>query len=100
MPLFITGNKKAVGRPKGSKDYTWAKVSTWIDRLNAVWKDLTPNQQAHYSVELAKLLTSKLKALPGDPEDSKLNASEAMLMLKQAESIDVKLSDVKTEGRG
>jgi hypothetical protein len=88
---FVKGNK---GRPTGAKEHSWARVSHWIDKLNETWPKLTDNQRAHYSVELTKMLVSKLKSLPTNPEESKVNADEAMLLLK-----DMELRDVKTEAK-
>jgi len=83
MPKFEKGN---TGKPKGSKDHSWAKISHWIQKLESQWELLTPNQKAHYSVELTKLLVSKLKSLPNDPNQSKLNVNEALQLLKQVEN--------------
>lgn len=74
------------GNVSRGKEHSWARISFWMDRINKEWDKLTPNQRAHYSVELTKLLVSKLKALPGDPNDSSLNAQSAMDELKAIES--------------
>lgn len=79
---FKKGNK---GRPKGSKDKSYLKLGFWFTELKKDWAKLTPNQRAHYSVELMKLLTNKMKSLPSDPSDSKFNADEAILMLRDVE---------------
>jgi hypothetical protein len=78
---FIKGHH--IGRPRGSKDHTWAKVTTWFEELKLAWPDLTSNQKAHYSIELMKLLTSKLKQLPVDPQEAKLNVEDALQVLNQ-----------------
>lgn len=75
-----------LGKPKGTKDHSWAKISFWFEELKKDWSKLTPNQRSHYSIELMKMLTSKMKALPIDPNDSVFNAAEAMDTLKQIES--------------
>jgi hypothetical protein len=74
------------GNRKGSKDHSWAKISFWMDRINAEWDKLTPNQKTHYSVELTKLLVSKLKVLPGSASDSVSNAQDSMRLLKEIEA--------------
>lgn len=87
MPLFKPGNNQnPVGRPKGAKDHSWAKVGFWFNELKLSWPKLTDNQRAHYSVELMKMLTSKLKQLPITPEESALNIEEAMAELKRIEA--------------
>jgi hypothetical protein len=83
MPKFT---KETATNHKKGKDHSWARISFWIDRINAEWPHLTPNQKTHYSVELTKLLISKAKALPISPEESLLNAGEALSQLKQIES--------------
>jgi len=80
---FKEGNS---GKQKGTKDHSWARISFWMDKIYQEWDKLTPNQKTHYSVELAKLLISKAKALPISPEESLLNADEAMAALKKIES--------------
>jgi len=84
MARFNSGN---CGKPKGTKEHSWARVSYWIARLNAEWDKLTPNQRAHYSCELTKLLVSKLKSLPGTPNDSVLNADASLKSLHELEGI-------------
>jgi hypothetical protein len=84
MPKFVKGN---TGKPKGTKDLKWAKVSFWFDELKKDWPLLTSNQRANLSIEMMKLLTSKAKNLnPLDPTDSVINADEAMKLLNQIES--------------
>jgi hypothetical protein len=79
--------KAGPGRPRGSKDRSLIryKISYWLDKIEAEWADLTANQRANISLELTKILINKSKALPTDPNDSKLNVDEVMLMLRSAE---------------
>jgi len=84
MSKFVKGN---TGKPKGTKDLKWAKVSFWFDELKKDWPLLTSNQRANLSIEMMKLLTNKAKNLnPLDPTDSVINADEAMKLLNQIES--------------
>ena len=79
--------KKGIsGNVSRGKEHSWAKISFWMDKIAAEWDKLTPNQKTHYSVELAKLLINKAKALPISPEESLLNADEAMAQLNQIAS--------------
>lgn len=80
MPLFEKGN---TGKPKGSKDKSYLKLSFWFDEVKKDWSKLKPSQRAKLSIEMMKMLTNKLKALPVDPEESNINAEEALKMLEQ-----------------
>ena len=92
MSKFEKGHH--IGRPKGAKDKKWFKVTTWIYEIEKVWPELTANQKAHYSLELTKALLSKLKQLPTDSNESVLNATEAIEVLKQFDK-SIKSEDVK-----
>lgn len=94
MPQFKQGN---TGKPKGSKDHSWATISYWFEKLKAEWSHLTPNQRASYAVDLMKLLTNKAKVLPSDPSDSVLNADQAMSELKAIEASQSSLSPTKPQ---
>lgn len=89
-PYFKPDSRFKVGNTYGSKhrsvkDRTWFSVSYWHKKLEREWPKLTENQRAGYSVDLMKMLTSKLNSLPVDPLDSKLNASTALEMMKGLE---------------
>lgn len=88
---FKVGDSKA-GRRSGTKDKTWYSISYWHKKLEREWSLLKPNQRAHYSVELMKLLASKLNTLPVDMKDSISNASETLSLIKSLEQ----LTDSKT----
>lgn len=83
---FKVGNNLA-GRRSSSQDKTWYSISYWHKKLEREWSLLKPNQRAHYSVELIKLLASKLNTLPVDMKDSISNASETLSLIKSLESI-------------
>lgn len=91
MPKFREGNS---GKKRGTADHSWARISFWMERINKEWEHLTPNQRAHYSVELSKLLISKLKALPSDPNESVDNVDEALKTLRELET---KTADIKPD---
>jgi hypothetical protein len=86
-------NKPKGGRPKGSKDKKFLTLQFWYDRLETDWKKLKPAQRAKLSVQLMQMLTNKLKELPGSPQDSLLNANEALSRLKLLEQGVVKKSE-------
>lgn len=83
MPKFEKGN---AGKAKGTRDNRWASVSFWFGELKKDWVKLTPNQRANLSVELIRMLTAKMKAMPVSPEDSAMNVDEMMKELTQIEA--------------
>lgn len=83
MNEFKIGN---AGKQKGTLDHKWYSVMHWYNELRKDWDKLTPNQRASYSIELMKMLSAKMKSMPIDPDESKLNADEMMDQLKQIES--------------
>lgn len=102
MPKFVKGQSGNLkGKPKGTKDQSWAKVSFWFNELKKDWPLLNPNQRANLSIEMMKMLSSKAKNLnPLDPTDSVINAEEAMTMLNSfAPSSSIESKDVK-ESKG
>lgn len=89
--MFDISKIKSKGRPKGSKDRKFLTLQYWFDELCKDWKKLKPAQRAKLSVQLMQMLTNKLKALPGDPQDSVINANEALSRLKAIEQgLDIK----------
>jgi hypothetical protein len=64
---------------------SWYSIGYWHKKLEREWSKLQPNQRAHYSVELIKMLVSKLNQMPVDPHDSVLNANDALQMLRDLE---------------
>jgi hypothetical protein len=82
MAKFQVGNN---GKRLGSKHLAYYKIGYWLDKLHEELPNLTANQRANISVELIKLLVNKSKALPIDPNDSKLNATEALKLLQDVE---------------
>lgn len=88
---------KSISIKKASvQDKTWYSVTHWHKKLEREWSELKPNQRAHYSVELIKLLVSKLNTIPVDQKDSIDNASATLSMIKSLESISDKLSTTAT----
>lgn len=84
--MFEKGKtSKSPGRPKGSKDKSYLKLEYWYNELMKDWPKLRPAQRAKLSKELMQMLTNKMKALPGTPEQSVLNAKEAQQMLEGLE---------------
>lgn len=57
----------------------------WYDRLETDWKKLKPAQRAKLSVQLMQMITNKIKQLPSDPQESLMNANDALTQLKQLE---------------
>jgi hypothetical protein len=67
------------------REKTWSSVSYWHRKLERTWESLTENQKAHYSVELMKMLVGKLNNIPANPRESRINAEEAISVLKSLE---------------
>lgn len=95
-----------IGRPKGSKDQSWAKITYWFELLKTELNkkiDVTertrdgslirtyqtdavdPNKRAEIYLQAMKMLCSKAKQLPIDPTESKLNADRARIELQALE---------------
>lgn len=87
MPKFEPGNNRnPAGRPKGSKDLRQFSLTYWFNLLTQEYSKLKPSQRSKIALECWKVLVNKSKALPQDPEDSALNADEAMKTLRELES--------------
>ncbi len=78
--------KAGPGRPKGSKDKSYLKLTHWHDELKKDWGKLKPAQRAKLSVQIMQMLINKLKGLPVDPEESVSNTEDAMKMLRELEN--------------
>jgi hypothetical protein len=79
---FKVGNN---GKRLGSKHLAYYKIGYWLDKLHEELPNLTANQRANIHVELIKLLVNKSKALPIDPNDSKLNVEQALALLQDCD---------------
>ena len=116
MPQYLPGQSGNLkGKPKGTKDVRWSKLHFWFDLLEKeLNKEITvtesskggnlvrtykttavdPNKRAEIFLRAMSMLVSKMKQLPTSPEDSKLNADEAMAVLKSVETKDSELKNV------
>jgi Family of unknown function (DUF5681) len=85
-----SGNPK--GRMKGVPSKLQFSLTYWFDLLLQEYAKLKPAQRAKIAQECWKVLINKARVLPTDPEDSVLNADEA---LKQLEAIETSLRPAK-----
>lgn len=100
MPKFEPGNNRnPAGRPKGSKDHKQFSLTYWFNLILADYAKLTPYQRSEIALACWKTLVAKSKALPTSPEDSTLNAEDALKTLKEIETNSYKSSgDSESKG--
>lgn len=79
--------KKKAGRPRKLLDTRKQfSLSYWYSLIMKDFDKLRPAQRTRLGMEFWKTLVSKAQTLPADPEQSTLNASDALQMLKDLES--------------
>lgn len=76
--------KRGPGRPKGSKDRTWAKIETWYALIEKNVDKLSPLHQVRLGQWGCELLVGKMKEI-SSPDESKANVDETMKLLKELE---------------
>lgn len=81
--MFDISKVKSKGRPKGSKTKAYLTLDYWFNELQKDWPKLKPAQRAKLSKELMQMLTNKMKSIPGTPEQSALNAKDALNLLSE-----------------
>lgn len=81
--------KRGPGRPKGSKDRTWAKIETWYALITDNMHHLKPDQKVRLGQWGCELIVGKMKEI-ASPNESKTNVEETMKLLKEMESKAIK----------
>lgn len=81
MAKFDISKIKSKGRPKGSKDKPYLTLEYWYKEMMKDWHKITPAQRIKLAAQLMQMLTSKMKTMPGTPEQSVLNAKDAHNLL-------------------
>jgi hypothetical protein len=61
-------------------------MSYWYGLIVKDYNKLRPVQRTRIALECWKVLASKINTIPVSPEDSALNANDAMTMLKEIEA--------------
>lgn len=89
MPQFQKGN---AGKAKGTKNLKQFSLTYWFNLIVENYDKLSPYQRSEIALSCWKTLINKSKALPTAPEDSALNAEEAMKTLKEIETNSYKSS--------
>ena len=83
--------KRQPGRPRVIPDRRFQfSMSYWYGLIAADYHSLPRYQRARIAVECWKALLSRMKTIPSDPQESKMNAEEAMRMLAKLEGKDYK----------
>jgi hypothetical protein len=78
--------KRQVGRPRVIPDRRFQfSMSYWYGLIAADYHSLPRYQRARIAVECWKALLARMKSIPSDPNESKMNAEEAMRMLGKLE---------------
>ena len=81
--------KRQPGRPRVIPDRRFQfSMSYWYGLIAADYHSLPRYQRARIAVECWKALLSRMKTIPSDPQESKMNAEEAMRMLAKLEGND------------
>lgn len=93
MARFKKGCGAGPGRPKGSTDKEYLRISYWYDELMKDWGKLRPAQRAKIATQLIQSLSNKVKNLPENSEESVRNAEETMKMLEDMEKTKQKIED-------
>lgn len=79
--------KRQAGRPRKLPDRQYQfNLSYWYGLIAADYHQLSRIQRVRVALECWKTLINRMKALPANPEESKLNADEAMRMLGKLET--------------
>ena len=78
--------KRQAGRPRKlpERQYQFS-LSYWYGLIAADYHKLSRTQRVRVALDCWKTLINRMKALPADPQESKLNAEEAMKMLGKLE---------------
>lgn len=78
--------KKQAGRPRKLPDRQYQfNLSYWYGLIAADYHYLSRHQRVRIALECWKTLIGRMKTLPTNPEESRLNAEEAMKMLGKLE---------------
>lgn len=85
MPFAPGQSGNPAGRPKGSVNRKWADISYWFDIIEANIGSVSPAQKIEIAKWAMAILIDKTKSID-DPEASKRNAEDAMLILKEMEA--------------
>lgn len=79
--------KRQPGRPRVVPDRRFQfSMSYWYGLIAADYHQLSRQQRVRIALECWKALLSRMKNLPADPNESRMNAEEAMKMLGKLES--------------
>ena len=86
--------KRQAGRPRKLPDRHYQfNLSYWYGLIAADYHQLSRIQRVRVALECWKTLINRMKALPANPEESRLNADEAMRMLGKLENAQQKDSE-------
>ena len=78
--------KRQPGRPRVIPDRRFQfSMSYWYGLIAADYHQLSKIQRVRVALECWKALLTRMKSIPSNPEESKLNADEAMRMLGKLE---------------
>ena len=79
--------RRQAGRPRKLPDRQYQfSLSYWYGLIAADYHQLSKIQRVRVALECWKTLIGRMKAIPADPQESKLNADEAMKMLGKLEN--------------
>lgn len=79
--------KAGPGRPKEKLNKrNQFSLTYWFRLIEKDFKKMRPAQRCRIALECWKVLINKANSIPSDPEESKLNADEAMGILKDVEN--------------
>lgn len=79
--------RKQAGRPRKLPDRQYQfNLSYWYGLIAADYHALSRHQRVRVALECWKTLINRMKTIPADPQESRLNAEEAMRMLGKLEN--------------
>lgn len=77
--MFEKGHPPMGGRPKGSVDKKWKKLSYWIKLVENEWPKLKPSQRAFIAMDAFKALLKRAQFSSDDERFAAMGKAEELM---------------------